>query len=92
MRNSILYPASTEKRYADYPRRWLVEYHCDARSKEPTTTGSCAELSSARTRASRAVDQGFCTVVRIFDRKGGQYLYTYKPSSNGTIRHDHYVK
>ena len=92
MRNSILYPAATEKRYADYPRRWLVEYHCDARQKEPTTRGSCAELQSARTRASRAVDQAFCTVVRIFDRRIGQYTFTYKPSANGTIRHEGFVK
>jgi hypothetical protein len=91
MRNSILYPAAQEKRYANYPRRWLVEYHCDRR-KEPTTRGACAELQSARTRASRAVDQGFCSVVRIFDRKSGQYAFTYKPSVDGTIRREGYVK
>lgn len=88
--SSIFY-TPPEKRYADYPRRYLVEYHCDLR-KVPTTKGSCATLKSARTNAARACDQGFCVTVRIFDRKIGQYAFTYKASKNGTLRHEGYVR
>lgn len=87
-----LFYTPPEKRYADYPRRYLVEYHVDARRLVPTAKGSCATLQSARTNATKACDQGFCTVVRIFDRKIGQYVFTYKASKHGTLRHEGYVR
>lgn len=89
--SSIFY-TPPEKRYADYPRRYLVEYHVDGRLVKPTTKGSCATLHSARTNASKACDQGFCTVVRIFDRRTGSYVFTYKASKTGTLRHEGYVR
>lgn len=89
--SSIFY-TPTEKRYAQFPRRWLCEYHCDGRKVEPTTKGSCATLASARKNAVRACDQGFCTIVRIFDRKIGQYAFTYKQSTNGVLRHEGHVR
>ena len=92
MKNSILYPAITERRYADYPRRWLVEYHVDGREKLPTTKGRCATLTNARTNAARACDQGFCAVVRIFDSKTGQYHLTYKGRGEETVRVAGYAK
>jgi len=87
-----LFPVITEKRYAQYPRRYLNEYHVDARTKKPTVKGSCATLDSARKQASNACDKGYCSVVRIFDRKTGQYMFTYKASANGVLRHEGYVK
>ena len=92
MKNSILHPAITERRYADYPRRWLVEYHVDGREKLPTTKGRCATLSAARTNAARACDQGFCAVVRIFDSKIGQYHLTYKGRGDSLTRYEGNVK
>ena len=89
-----LFNYPTEKRYADYPRRYLNEYHSivgQLRTK-PDAKGSCATLHSARRQASTAVDQGFCKVVRIFDRKTGQYVFTYKASTDGTLRHPGYVR
>lgn len=87
-----LFYTPKERRYADYPRRYLNEYHCDARKAEPTTKGPCATLFSARNHATRAIDHGFCTVVRIFDRKTGQYVMTYKGSAAGIARHEGYVR
>lgn len=81
-----------ERRYAAYPRRYLNEYHCDARTKTPDAKGSCATLASARRQAVRACDMGFCSAVRIFDRMVGQYVFTYKASINGVIRHEGYTK
>ncbi len=89
--SSIFY-TPVEKRYALYPRRWLVEYHVDGRRSNPTTKGSCATLTSARRNAVRACDQGFCTLVRIFDRRGGAYAYTYKASAAGVSRAEGYVR
>ena len=89
---STLFPVPTEKRYADYPRRFLVEYHVDGRTKLPDGKGSCATLHSARKHAVASIDGGYCFVTRIFDRMIGQYLWTYKSSVNGIIRHEGYVK
>ncbi len=89
---SSLFYTPTEQRYADYPRRWLNEYHCDARRVKPTCKGACATLASARRQAVRAVDQGFCTAVRIFDRCSGQYVFTYKAGAAGVLRHEGYVR
>ena len=89
-----LFNYPTEKRYAQYPRRYLNEYHVAVghlRTK-PDAKGSCATLASARRQASTAVDQGFCRVVRVFDRKTGQYVFTYKSSEHGTLRHEGYVR
>jgi hypothetical protein len=85
---STLFPTITEKRYADYPRRYLNEYHVDSRTKMPDGKGSCATLVSARKHAVCAIDLGYCGIVRIFDRKIGQYLFTYKASG----RHEGYVR
>ncbi len=85
---------STEARYADYPRRYSNEYHMavgQVRGK-PDAKGACATLHSARRQAAMAVDQGFCKVARIFDRRTGQYVYTYKNGVAGIIRHEGYVK
>jgi exonuclease III len=89
---SSLFYTPTEKRYADYPRRWLNEYHIDSRHKTPQAKGSCGTLASARKQAARAVDQGFCTTVRIFDRRTGQYVFTYKAAVSGILRHEGYVR
>lgn len=88
---SIFY-TPTEKRYADFPRRYLVEYHVDGREKEPTTKGRCATLFSARKHAVAAIDGGFCSIVRIFDSKTGSYVYTYKGTAAGISRADNYVR
>lgn len=87
-----VFPHNEEKRYAQYPRRYLNEYHCDGRTKTPDAKGSCSTLESARRQSVRACDMGYCTIVRIFDRKIGQYVFTYKQSVNGIIRHEGYVK
>ncbi len=80
--------APTEKRYAQYPRRYLNEYYLDARTRVPQAKGSCATLSSARAHAVRAVEQGFCSKVVIFDRKIGQYVLGYKGSKIGVLRYE----
>jgi hypothetical protein len=87
-----LFYTPTEKRYAAYPRRWLNEYHIDSRHSKPQVKGACGTLASARRQAVRAVDQGFCTTVRIFDRRTGQYAFTYKASTSGVLRHEGYVR
>lgn len=89
---STLFPVATEKRYANYPRRYLNEYHIDSRAKKPQAKGSCATLASARKQAVRACDQGFCTTVRVFDRMKGEYAFTYKASAVGVLRHEGYVR
>jgi len=82
-----------EKRYAQYPRRYLNEYHVGGRRKEVASKGACATLASARSNAARACDQGFCSVVRIFDRKTGQYVFTYTAhAEHGVVRHVGYAK
>lgn len=90
--HSLLYPSTKERRYANYPRRWLVEYHFDARRKAPASKGPCSSLHNARRNAARACDQEFCTVVRIFDRLKGEYTFTYKQSPTGARRYPGYVK
>jgi hypothetical protein len=75
---STLFPVPTEKRYAQYPRRYLVEYPVDGRTKRPDAKGSCATLHSARKHASNSIELGYCAIARIFDRKIGQYVFTYK--------------
>lgn len=87
-----IFPHEQERRYADYPRRYSNEYHCDGRNRTPDAKGSCATLASARRQAVRACDAGFCTTVHIFDRRTGQYVFTYKQSVNGVIRHEGYTK
>jgi len=87
-----LFYTPTEKRYAQYPRRYLNEYWIDSRSRVPQAKGSCATLASARKQAVRACDQGFCSSVRIFDRMKGEYIFTYKASTNGVLRHEGYVR
>lgn len=91
-KGSSLFPVITEKRYADYPRRYLNEYHFGNRHVEVGAKGSCATLASARKHAVNACDKGFCSVVRIFDRMKGEYLFTYKQSTTGVIRHEGYVR
>lgn len=89
---ATIFPHNEEKRYAQYPRRYSNEYHVDGREKKPIAKGSCATLESARKQAVRACDMGYCATVRIFDRKIGQYLFTYKDSKTGVLRHEGYVK
>lgn len=89
---TTLWNYPVEKRYANYPRQFLCEYHVDSRLKKPITKGSCATLHSARNHAVAAIEHGFCTTVRIFDRRIGQYLFTYKKSVTGILRHEGYVK
>ena len=89
---SSLFYTPVERRYADYPRRWLNEYHVDGRRLLPDAKGSCGTQASARAHAVRAIDQGFCTTVRVFDRRSGQYAWTYKHSVNGVLRHEGYVR
>jgi hypothetical protein len=85
-------PVIKERRYANWPRRWLNEYHFGNRHAQVGTKGSCATLKSARRQANHACDMEFCTVVRIFDRMRGEYVFTYKASPHGTIRHPGYVR
>ena len=87
-----LFPTITERRYTQCPRRYLNEYYLDSRRKLPDAKGSCTTLVSARTRATRACDQQYCSTVRIFDRLTGKYLLTYKQSVNGVLRHEGFVK
>ena len=87
-----LFPPILEKRYSAYPRRYLNEYHVDGRTRYPSAKGSCATLASARTHATKAIDLGYCTIVRVFDRMIGQYVFTYKSSVSGISRHEGYVK
>lgn len=89
---SSLYPAVIERRYSDYPRRWLVEYFLDDRAMVALAKGSCATLQSGRKHANNACDTGFAYAARIFDRKVGAYKYTYKRSANGVLRHEGFVK
>lgn len=89
---SGLFSYVPEKRYSQFPRRWLVEYHVDGRMKEPISKGSCTTLANARRNAVRACDQGFCATVRIFDRRNGQYQFTYKASAAGVSRQEGYVR
>lgn len=83
---SKFFSYASEQRYAQYPRRYSVEYHVDSRRKEPITKGACATLHSAKTNAGRAILNGFCTQVRIFDRKTGQYRLTFKGTADTGIR------
>lgn len=87
-----LFPVITERRYSDYPRRYLNEYHMGNRHVEIAAKGSCATLASARKHAVNACDKGYCTVVRIFDRMKGEYVFTYKQSTAGVLRHEGYVR
>jgi hypothetical protein len=89
---STLFPPILEKRYTDYPRRYTVEYHVDARTKQPDAKGRCITLASSRSHAIRAIDLGYCSIVRIFDHKIGQYLLTYKAAATGISRQDGYVR
>lgn len=81
-----------EKRYTAFKRRYSNEYHCDGRRVKPDQTQRYATLQSARQRATHAIDMGFCTTVRIFDHKLGAYVYTYKASVSGSLRHPGYVR
>jgi len=81
-----------ERRYALYPRRYSVEYHVDGRRNEPTTKGACATLHSAKTNAGRAILNGFCSTVRIFDRKTGAYSLTFQGSNDSLCVTQGYVK
>jgi hypothetical protein len=89
---ATLFPPIYERRYAQYPRRFNVEYHVDGRSKFPDSRGKCATLASAKSHAIRAIELGYCHTVRIFDHMTGQYLLTYKNSVHGIMRHPDYVK
>ena len=80
---SKLFNYANEKRYAQYPRRYSVEYHVHARTKAPTAKGACATLHSAKTNAGKAILNGFCATVRIFDRRLGQYIMTLKGGNAG---------
>lgn len=85
---STLFPVPTERRYAQYKRRYLNEYTWDSRSKKAQAKGSCATLHSARKHAVNACDIWLCTTVRIFDRKTGQYVVIYSRKGNVTTRKD----
>lgn len=96
---STNFPVPTEKRYAQYPRRWGMEYHfiVGARRKKPDIKSACATLHNARKHAGNAVDLGYCNVVRIFDHMLGEYVHTYKATTSEdgvrrTARHPGYVK
>lgn len=89
---TAIFYTPTERRYEQHPRRWLNEYHCDGRRAKPDAHGACATLHSARRQAVMAVDQNFCTVVRIFDRLTGKYKFTYKASPHGPLRHEGYKR
>lgn len=89
---STLFPPILEKRYAQYPRRYLVEYHVDGREKMPSAKGSCATLASAKKHAVGNITLGYISVARIFDRKIGQYLQTCKKSTDGISIHAGYVR
>lgn len=86
------FPAIYEKRYAQYPRRYGVEYHWHPTRTKPDSKGRCATLVSARKHATSAIEIWQCKVVRVFDNKLGEYVFTYKDSPNGIIRRDGYVK
>lgn len=83
-----------ERRYAQFKRRYLSEYFFDSRRRidAPNVSIGYATLASARQKATRAIDQFQCTTVRIFDRKTGQYVFTYKNSVTGILRHDGCVR
>lgn len=83
-----------ERRYADYPRRYLCEYFFDARWHwtKPQSKGPCATLHSAKSHAVRAIDVFGCSVVRIFDHMKGEYVRTYKKSAHGITIHEGFVK
>jgi hypothetical protein len=89
---ATLFPAIYEKRYVNYPRRWLVEYHVDGRSRYPDAKGSCITKVSARAAAAKAIINGYVHTVRIFDRRNGQYECTLKKSDFGIREHLGYVK
>lgn len=89
---STLFPPILERRYAQYPRRYGVEYHLDGRTKIPDARGRCITLASSKTRAIRAIELEYCHTVRIFDNMLGKYLLTYKRSEHGILRHEGYVK
>ena len=78
----------TERRYAQYKRRYLVEYTWDRRLKAPESKGSCATLHSARKHAVDACDIWLCTSAKIFDRKIGQYVMTYIRRGSTTTRYE----
>lgn len=79
-----------EKRYAQFPRRYLVEYHVDGRSRagasSPDAKGACATLKSARNHATNSIDDGFCGAAFVFDRKIGQYIIGYKGNAKEGVR------
>ena len=75
---STFFPVPKERRYKDYPRRYGMEYFLDSRRTEPNVKSACATLFSARRHAADACDGGYCTTVRIFDHRTGQYVNTYK--------------
>ena len=84
---STSFPIPKERRYADFPRRWLVEYHMHSTRTKPDTVGRCATLKSARSHATDAIDVWQYKLVRIFDSKIGQYVLTYKASPTGILRY-----
>lgn len=81
-----------ERRYAQYPRRYLNEYHIYTDVPIPDAKGACATLASARKHAGAAIELGQCHVVRIFDRKTGQYVFTYKGNKSGYQRFEGHVR
>lgn len=91
---SKYFPVTEERRYAQFKRRYLNEYFFDSRRRidSPNVSIGYATLASARQKATRAIDQFDCTTVRIFDRKTGQYVLTYKDSVHGILRHEGCVK
>jgi hypothetical protein len=89
---STLFPAITERRYADYPRQFSVEYHVDGRTKLPDGKGACSTMASSKAHATRAIILGYCSIVRIFDRRTGQYQFTFKAAAHGITVHDGYVR
>ncbi len=91
---TIHFKTPDEKRYADFKRRYLNEYFFDSRRRidRPDVSIGYATLHSARQKATRAIDQFSCTTVRVFDRKTGQYVFTYKQSVTGILRHAGCVK
>jgi hypothetical protein len=87
------FPAIVERRYAQHPRRYLNEY-CWSRESwnKASAKGRIATLASAKKHAVAAIEVWGYTAVRIFDTMKGEYVKTYKRSSEGISIHEGMVK
>ena len=87
------FPAPVERRYAQYPRRYLNEYRWGRESFDKASVrGACATLASAKKHASAAIDVWGYAAVHIFDRLKGEYVRTYKRAAGGISIHEGLVK